>query len=129
MTYPRDYRYTKEHEWVKLEGTKARVGITYHAQHELGDIVYVELPKVGTKVKQMQEFATIESVKAVSPIYAPLSGEIIEVNRELETHPELINQSPHEQGWIVVIAPSDPKELEALLTAEEYEKHIGSLAG
>ncbi len=129
MTYPKDYRYTKEHEWVKLEGTKARVGITHHAQHELGDIVYVELPKVGTTVKQMQEFATVESVKAVSPIYAPLSGEIIEVNRELETHPELINQSPHEQGWIVVIAVSDPKELENLLTAEEYEKHIGSLAG
>ncbi len=129
MTYPRDYRYTKEHEWVKLEGTKARVGITHHAQHELGDIVYVELPKVGTTVKQMQEFATVESVKAVSPIYAPLSGEIIEVNRELETHPELINQSPHEQGWIVVIVPSDLKELENLLTAEEYEKHIGRLAG
>jgi glycine cleavage system H protein len=129
MTYPRDYRYTKEHEWVKLENGKARVGITHHAQHELGDIVYVELPKVGTKVKQMQEFATVESVKAVSPIYAPLSGEIIEVNRELETHPELINQSPHERGWIAVIAPSDLKELENLLTAEEYEKHIGSSVG
>lgn len=126
MTYPKEYRYTKEHEWVKLEGNRARVGITDHAQHELGDIVYVELPKVGTKVKQMQEFATIESVKAVSPIYAPISGEIIDVNRELETKPELINQSPHEQGWIAIIAPSTPEELDALLTAEQYEQHIGS---
>ncbi len=125
MTYPKEYRYTKEHEWVKLEDTKARVGITYHAQHELGDIVYVELPTVGTKVKQMQEFATVESVKAVSPIYAPLSGEIVDVNRELETKPELINQSPHEQGWIAVIAPSNLQELDNLMTAEEYEKHIG----
>lgn len=126
MPYPKEYRYTKEHEWVKLEGNRARVGITDHAQHELGDIVYVELPKIGTKVKQMQEFATVESVKAVSPIYAPVSGEIIEVNKELETKPELINQSPHEQGWIAVIAASDLKELENLLTAEQYEQLIGS---
>lgn len=126
MPYPKEYRYTKEHEWVKLEGTHARVGITDHAQHELGDIVYVELPKIGTKVKQMQEFATVESVKAVSPIYAPVSGEIVEVNRELETKPELINQSPHEQGWIAVIAASDLTELENLLTAEQYEQMIGS---
>ncbi len=125
MTYPREYRYTKEHEWVKLENGKARVGITHHAQHELGDIVYVELPKVGTKVTQMQEFATVESVKAVSPIYAPLSGEIVEVNRELETKPELINQSPHEQGWIAIIAASNINELDTLLTAEQYEQHIG----
>jgi len=126
MPYPRDYRYTKEHEWVKLEGTRARIGITDHAQHQLGDIVYVELPKVGTTVTQMQEFATVESVKAVSPIYAPVSGEIVEINTELEAHPELINQSPHEQGWIAVIAVSNPKELENLLTAEQYEQHIGA---
>lgn len=125
MPYPKEYRYTKEHEWVKLEGNRARVGITDHAQHELGDIVYVELPKIGTKVKQMQEFATVESVKAVSPIYAPLSGEVVEVNKELETKPELINQSPHEQGWIAIIAASDIKELDTLLTAEQYEQHIG----
>lgn len=126
MSYPKEYRYTKEHEWVKLEGTRARVGITDYAQHELGDIVYVELPKIGTKVKQMQEFATVESVKAVSPIYAPVSGEIVEVNKELETKPELINQSPHEQGWIAVIAASDLKELDNLLTAEQYEQLLGS---
>jgi len=125
MPYPKDYRYTKEHEWVKLEDGKARVGITDHAQHELGDIVYVELPKIGTKVKQMQEFATVESVKAVSPIYAPVSGEIVAVNTELETKPELINQSPHDQGWIALIAVSDVTELDRLLTAEEYERHIG----
>ncbi len=126
MPYPKEYRYTKEHEWVKLEGTRARVGITDHAQHELGDVVYVELPKVGTFVTQMKEFATVESVKAVSPIYAPVSGEIVEVNRELESRPELINQSPHEQGWIAIIAVSDPQEVEHLLTAEQYEKLIGS---
>jgi glycine cleavage system H protein len=125
MPYPKDYRYTKEHEWVKLEDGKARVGITDHAQHELGDIVYVELPKIGTKVKQMQEFATVESVKAVSPIYAPVSGEIVAVNTELEIKPELINQSPHDQGWIALIAVSDVTELDRLLTAEEYERHIG----
>jgi glycine cleavage system H protein len=125
MPYPKDYRYTKEHEWVKLEDGKARVGITDHAQHELGDIVYVELPKIGTKVKQMQEFATVESVKAVSPIYAPVSGQIVAVNTELETKPELINQSPHDQGWIALIAVSDVTELDRLLTAEEYERHIG----
>lgn len=126
MPYPKDYRYTKEHEWVKLEGEKARIGITDHAQHELGDVVYVELPKVGRKVKQMEEFATVESVKAVSPIYAPVSGEIVAVNSELENKPELINQSPHDQGWIALLALSDPKELENLLTAEQYEQHIGS---
>ncbi len=126
MPYPKEYRYTKEHEWVKLENGKARIGITDHAQHQLGDIVYVELPKIGTKVKQMQEFATVESVKAVSPIYAPLSGEVVDVNRELETKPELINQSPHERGWIAIIAPSDLKELDHLLTAEQYEQHIGA---
>ncbi len=126
MPYPKEYRYTKEHEWVKLENGKARIGITDHAQHQLGDIVYVELPKIGTKVKQMQEFATVESVKAVSPIYAPLSGEVIDVNRELEAKPELINQSPHEQGWIAIIAPSNLAELETLLTAEQYEQHIGT---
>jgi glycine cleavage system H protein len=125
MPYPKDYRYTKEHEWVKREGTRVRMGITDHAQHELGDIVYVELPQVGTTVKQMQEFATVESVKAVSPIYAPVSGEIVEVNTELEAHPELINQSPHEQGWIAVIAVSNLEELDNLLTAEQYEQHIG----
>ncbi len=125
MSYPKEYRYTKEHEWVKLEDHRARVGITDHAQHELGDIVYVELPKIGTKVQQLQEFATVESVKAVSPVYAPLSGEIVDVNKELETKPELINQSPHDQGWIAVIAPSDLKELDTLLTAEQYEQHIG----
>ncbi|MCS6936064.1 MAG: glycine cleavage system protein GcvH [Candidatus Bipolaricaulota bacterium] len=126
MPYPKEYRYTREHEWVRVENGRARVGITDHAQHQLGDIVYVELPKVGTKVKQMQEFATVESVKAVSPIYAPVSGEVVEINQELENKPELINQSPHEQGWIVVIAISNPKELESLLTAEQYEQHIGT---
>ncbi len=126
MPYPKDYRYTKEHEWVKVETAgQARVGITDHAQHELGDVVYVELPKTGKKVKQHEELATVESVKAVSPIYAPLSGEIVAVNQELESKPELVNQSPHEKGWIVLIAMSAPQELESLLTAEQYEQQIG----
>jgi glycine cleavage system H protein len=125
MPYPKEYRYTQEHEWVKVEAGKARVGITDHAQHELGDVVYVELPQVGKRVKQHEECATVESVKAVSPIYAPLSGEIVAVNKELEQKPELINQSPHDQGWIVVLAMSHPQEMDNLLTSEEYEQHVG----
>lgn len=125
MPYPKEYRYTQEHEWVKVEEGKARVGITDHAQHELGDVVYVELPHVGKKVKQHEECATVESVKAVSPIYAPVSGEIIEINKELESKPELINQSPHERGWIAVLAMSNPQEMDNLLTSEEYEQHVG----
>lgn len=124
MPYPKDYRYTKEHEWVKLEDGKARVGITDHAQHELGDVVYVELPQTGKKVKQHEEFATVESVKAVSPIYAPVSGAIVAVNTELGSKPELVNQSPHEKGWIVLIAMDTPQELDSLLTAEQYEQQI-----
>ncbi len=126
MPYPSEYRYSKEHEWVKRENANARVGITDFAQHELGDVVYVELPKVGRKVKQHESFAVVESVKAASEVYSPLSGEVIEVNKKLENQPELINQSPHDQGWMVVLKLENPKELEMLLTAPDYERHIGT---
>jgi glycine cleavage system H protein len=126
MPYPSEYRYSKEHEWVKRESANARVGITDFAQHELGDVVYIELPKVGRKVKQHESFAVVESVKAASEVYAPVSGEVLEINRKLENQPELINQSPHEQGWMVVLKLENPKELETLLTAPDYERHIGN---
>lgn len=124
MGYPASYRYTKEHEWVKIEGNRARVGITDHAQAELGDVVFVELPTIGKAVQQGGLLGTVESVKAVSDVYAPVSGKVVEVNQELETSPEQINQSPHEDGWIVVIELSAPAEADALLDAAAYEALI-----
>lgn len=123
--YPKDFKYTKEHEWAKPEGSRVRVGITEHAQQELGDIVYVELPAEGRQVKQGESFITVESVKAVSDIYAPVSGEVVEVNRKLEDQPELINRSPHDQGWLAIIEMGDPKELDRLLSASDYEQFLG----
>ncbi len=122
--YPAEFKYAKDHEWVKPEGGRARIGITDYAQGELGDIVYVELPAEGRKVKQGESFITVESVKAVSDVYAPVSGRVLEVNRELEEKPELVNQSPHDRGWMALIEPSDPKELENLMSAGEYEQFI-----
>jgi glycine cleavage system H protein len=119
--YPADLRYTKEHEWAKIEGNRARVGITDYAQSELGDVVFVELPKVGTRVAQTQGFGVVESVKAVSDLFSPLSGEVTEVNVELSQKPELVNQDPYGKGWMIVIELSNPKELEALMTAAQYE--------
>jgi glycine cleavage system H protein len=126
MSYPKELKYTKEHEWVKREGTKARMGITFYAQKELGDVVYIELPKVGRTVKQFEAIITVESVKAASDVYAPVSGAVVEVNSQLDAHPELVNQSPYEKGWMALIELSKPDELENLMSAEEYEKHIGS---
>ncbi len=126
MTYPTDYRYTKEHEWVYLEGDRAKVGITEHAQSELGDIVFVELPEVGKRVNKGDNLATVESVKSVSDIYAPVSGEVVEVNKSLESAPETINKDPHGEGWIVVLKVADPKEADSLLDAAGYEKLIAS---
>jgi glycine cleavage system H protein len=127
MPYPKDFKFTKEHEWAKRENDKARIGITEYAQGELGDIVYVELPKVGREIKQGESIITIESVKSVSDVYAPVSGKIAAVNQELESKPELINQSAHDKGWICVIEMSKPDELKNLMDATAYEKHIGSL--
>ncbi len=125
MAYPSNYRYSKEHEWVNVEGDRARIGITEHAQSELGDVVFVELPSVGSSVKKGQNLGTVESVKAVSDIYAPIGGKVVEVNDNLESSPETINESPHEDGWIAVIEIADKSELDALLDAAAYEKLVG----
>jgi len=126
MTYPTDYRYSEEHEWVHLEGDRAKVGITEHAQSELGDIVFVELPEVGRKVNKGDNLATVESVKSVSDVYAPISGEVVEVNESLESAPETINKDPHGAGWIAVLKVADPNEVDSLLDAAGYEKLIAS---
>ncbi|NLW59405.1 MAG: glycine cleavage system protein GcvH [Firmicutes bacterium] len=122
---PSDLKYTSEHEWVRVEGDRATVGITDYAQKELGDVVYVDLPAVGEKIKAKAEMGSVESVKAVSDIYAPLTGEIMAVNEELQFNPELVNQDPYGKGWIAEIEIANPEELQKLLTAEEYRKLIG----
>jgi glycine cleavage system H protein len=119
---PADLRYTKEHEWAKLEGDKARVGITAFAQEQLGDVVFVELPKVGAKVTAMKTFGVVESVKAVSDLFAPLSGEVVETNTELTKKPETVNSDPYGQGWMIVIKLANPKEMDGLMSAADYEK-------
>lgn len=126
MNYPEDYRYTKEHEWAKTEGDVATIGITYHAQHELGDIVYVDLPKVGGHVDQGHALGSVESVKAVSDIFSPLSGEIVEVNETLATAPEKLNDDPHGAAWLVKIRLSAPDELKNLLPASDYQQYVGA---
>ncbi|NLM37652.1 MAG: glycine cleavage system protein GcvH [Firmicutes bacterium] len=122
---PSDLKYTPDHEWVRADGDRATVGITEYAQKELGDVVYVELPAIGEKVKAKAEMGSIESVKAVSDIYAPLTGEVLAVNEELQFNPELVNQDPYGKGWIAELEIADPEELKKLLTAEEYRKLIG----
>ncbi|MBI2871754.1 MAG: glycine cleavage system protein GcvH [Chloroflexi bacterium] len=122
MTTPSDRRYTREHEWVLLEnGGRALAGITHHAQDQLGDIVYLDLPKPGTPLKQSQKLGEVESVKAVSDIYSPVSGEVVEVNAEVVAHPEVVNQDPYGRGWLLRVAISDRAELEGLLSADEYD--------
>jgi glycine cleavage system H protein len=123
---PAELRYTKEHEWANPDGDKARVGITAFAQEQLGDVVFVELPKVGAKVSAMKTFGVVESVKAVSDLYAPLSGEVVEINAELPKKPELVNSDPYGKGWMIVIKLSNPKEWETLMSAADYEKLIAS---
>ena len=124
--YPTEYRYSKEHEWVAMEGEVATIGITDFAQGELGDIVYVELPEVGSQAKSGESLGTVESVKAVSEIYAPLSGEVVEVNSALSDAPETINSDPHKEGWICRIKIASTAELDALMDAEGYAKLIQS---
>lgn len=124
--YPDDLKYTKEHEWLADEGgNKVRVGITHYAQVELGDVVFVDLPSEGVEVNAGDSFAVVESVKAVSDIYAPVSGRITAVNAALDENPELINEDPYGKGWIVVIETGGPGEIEATLTAAEYKEHVG----
>lgn len=125
MAYPAEYRYTKAHEWIHLQGNLARVGITEHAAAELGDIVFVELPAVGTSVQKDDNLATVESVKAVGDVFAPAAGTVVEVNTELESAPETINSSPHELGWIVVLDVSDLADLEDTMDAVAYDSFVG----
>ena len=120
MAYPSSLKYTKDHEWIALEGDNGRVGITDYAQQQLGDVVFVELPEVGAKVKQGQSFGTIESVKAVSELYSPVTGEIVEVNSALRDKPETVNANPHD-SWMVVIKLTVPSEAGALLDAAQYQ--------
>jgi glycine cleavage system H protein len=125
MNIKQDYFYTKEHEWANLNGNIARVGITDYAQHKLGDITYVELPAIGKKVKQGEVLNGVESVKAASDVYSPLSGEVVKVNTALENDPGLINRSPYEDGWIAEIKISDENEIKNLMTANDYMKFLG----
>jgi len=119
MTYPAGLKYTKDHEWIDLSGDRAKVGITDYAQQQLGDVVYIDLPEVGAKLKQGQSFGTIESVKAVSDLYAPLSGEVVEVNTALKDKPETVNMDPH-GSWMIVVRMASPAEAGALLDATQY---------
>ena len=123
--YPENFRYTKEHEWVSVEGDIATVGITDHAQAELGDIVYVDLPRAGAVVVQGKALGSVESVKAVSDVYSPVSGEVVEVNQELTTKPEKLNEDPHGAAWLVKLRLSAPGELTNLLSPADYQTYIG----
>ena len=122
--YPDDLKYTKEHEWLAVEGTIGTVGVTHYAQEELGDIVYVELPKAGTPVVAGEEFGTVESVKAVSDIYAPVSGEVTEVNSALAETPETINKDPHGKAWLIKLKLANSSELAKLMNASAYEAYV-----
>ena len=125
---PADLRYTKDHEWAKPDGKNYRVGITEYAQEQLGDVVFVELPKKGAKVTAKQSFGVVESVKAVSDLFAPLSGEVVETNADLTKKPETVNADPYGQGWMIVVKIADPKDADALMSAQDYEKFIAEAA-
>jgi glycine cleavage system H protein len=126
MAYPANYRYTKEHEWLDAKDGVAKIGITDYAQNELGDVVFVELPAVGKKLETGKSFGTVESVKAVSDIYAPASGEVLEANSELQNKPEMINSDPHGAAWLVKVKLSSPAELDKLMDAAGYEAYIAA---
>jgi len=125
MNVPENLRYTKEHEWALVDGDVATIGITEYAQGELGDIVFIEFPKAGDTTKQMEPCASIEAVKAVTDLYAPVSGEVTELNSELDSNPQLVNKDPYGKGWILKIKMSDKGELDNLMSAEDYKKLIG----
>jgi len=128
MAYPTNYRYTKEHEWVDAKGDVATIGITDYAQHELGDVVFVELPKPGKKIEAGKSFGTVESVKAVSEIYAPAAGEVIEANGELQNTPEKINTDPHGSAWLIKVRLANPSDVANLMDAAAYEAYIAEKA-
>src|SRR5262245_41182499 len=123
---PVDLRYTRKHEWATGEDDRARIGITAFAQEQLGDVVFVELPKVGAKVTALATFGVVESVKAVSDLFAPLTGEVVEINADLVKKPEMVNADPYGHGWMIVVKVADPKEIEALLSAADYEQFIAT---
>ena len=123
--YPNNFRYTKEHEWVSLEGDTGTIGITHHAQSELGDIVYVDLPKVGAKAEQGKTIGSVESVKAVSDIYSPVTGEVVEINDLLSSAPEKLYEDPHGVAWLVKVKLDDPSQIQNLLTAADYQTYVG----
>ena len=127
--YPEKLRYTKEHEWIKVEGDRATVGITDYAQQQLGDVVYVELPEPGTGLSAADVFGSIESVKAVSELFCPVAGEVVEINQEVVDSPELVNQDPHDKAWLIVLRMTDTSAVEALLSAADYEKYVEEEAG
>jgi glycine cleavage system H protein len=124
MDFPKELKYTDQHEWARFEGEIATVGITDYAQERLGDVVFVELPEVGTGTKKGEAFCVVESVKAASDIYAPMSGEVEEINKGLEDHPELVNQSPYGEGWMVKIKVSDKAEADDLMDSDKYKKFV-----
>jgi glycine cleavage system H protein len=126
--YPADYRYTKDHEWLKVNGSIGTIGITDYAQHELGDVVFVELPKVGARIKAGESFGSVESVKAVSDIFSPVSGEVSEINSTLADAPEQINLDPHGAAWLIRIKLADPKETDSLMDAKAYETYVAGKA-
>jgi len=128
MNVPRELRYTKEHEWIRVEGGEAVVGVTDYAQGELGDVIFVELPAPGKTLEHMKAFGTIDAVKTVSDLFAPVSGEVTAVNESLKDNPALVNKEPYAGGWMVKIRMANPKELDGLLSAEDYEKHLGAHA-
>jgi glycine cleavage system H protein len=126
MNYPENFRYTKEHEWVSLDGATATIGITFHAQQELGDIVYVDLPKIGALLDIGKSFGSVESVKAVSDIYAPISGEVSEINETLADAPEKLNEDPHGAAWLIKVKVESPAEFNNLMSAADYQSYVGA---
>jgi glycine cleavage system H protein len=124
MEFPASLRYTKEHEWIRVEGDQAYVGITDYAQQELGDVVFIELPEAGGEVRYMEPFGVVESVKAVSDLFSPITGAIKQVNEELFNRPELVNSDPYGQGWMLLVAVGDASQLDTLMTAEQYEAYL-----
>jgi glycine cleavage system H protein len=124
MRFPKNLKYTREHEWVLIEGNQATVGITDYAQHELGEVVFVELPKIGDSVTKDEPFGVVESVKAASDVYAPLSGEVSETNDDLTSSPELINDDPYGDAWLIRVEMSDPSEVEHLMSAADYKEYV-----
>lgn len=126
MDYPTKYRYTREHEWLRLDGEIATVGITHHAQDQLGDVVFVELPEIGAKLQAKRAFGAVESVKAVSDIYSPLSGDVTDVNEALIDAPEKINEDPHGDGWLIRMTVFDRSEIEKLMTSGQYAEYVAA---